>query len=541
MGFSRETREEILIKAARSCSVCHQQKGVRIELHHIIPKEQGGTDNKENAIALCFDCHADAGHYNPKHPRGTKFSPTELRKHKIAWEDNVERGHVSKATTENNHLVVRHYFCLAWDGISEIAEINLSNFPISNVLILNNEVLVFLNNLLQAFGGKYRTSKMHGSSYSTPDEIKKNFPSLKEVDKRIFPSFDYQRELLNDDVSTINDYVLNSLLEDGVPLNELGQVLYYYDGGCGEEGYHELFNYLHVGFLLVAIENVSDKPCKLDNYHALSRNGAKFSPISLTELDDMEKKPFKFPNTLIKPGESVLIPQGVFTSLLDPSLAMSIPSRLLEDSLSSSQQELDDIAHWQNTSRIYNPKPKIASLRFLGPIHYLKELFYRINRKNFSQEVERFNFVNYYEVNRFWDCGSCPHIFIKNSAEAKWKYFGEALTSQNEEKKEFKIDFVVEEIMFAEIEHETSCFKYITILDKCGEIKLTCKEFTLEQGEVKIFRIPKATEYPITINLSGFYTPKTQVSYEAESKMFRNSIIRNFLHYISDPIFPASE
>jgi hypothetical protein len=85
MSFSQKIKEEVLVLSARHCCVCHKSKGVKLEVHHIIPKQQGGLDTIENAICLCFDCHADAGHYFAGHPKGIKFSPNELLKHKEAW------------------------------------------------------------------------------------------------------------------------------------------------------------------------------------------------------------------------------------------------------------------------------------------------------------------------------------------------------------------------------------------------------------------------------------------------------------------------
>lgn len=34
---------------------------------------------------MCFDCHAEVGHYNDKHPRGNKFSANELQGHRDQW------------------------------------------------------------------------------------------------------------------------------------------------------------------------------------------------------------------------------------------------------------------------------------------------------------------------------------------------------------------------------------------------------------------------------------------------------------------------
>ncbi|MGB6728661.1 MAG: hypothetical protein WBE74_22405 [Terracidiphilus sp.] len=44
-----------------------------------------GTDDIENAIPVCFECHAEIHSYNDKHPRGRKFSSEELRAHRTQW------------------------------------------------------------------------------------------------------------------------------------------------------------------------------------------------------------------------------------------------------------------------------------------------------------------------------------------------------------------------------------------------------------------------------------------------------------------------
>jgi hypothetical protein len=56
-----------------------------METDHIVPREQGGTDDIENAIPVCFECHAEIHSYNDQHPRGRKFQPEELRHHREQW------------------------------------------------------------------------------------------------------------------------------------------------------------------------------------------------------------------------------------------------------------------------------------------------------------------------------------------------------------------------------------------------------------------------------------------------------------------------
>jgi hypothetical protein len=82
MPFAPDVKEEALLRSGRRCCVCLRFKGVRVEVHHIVPEAKSHDNSLRNAITLCFDCHADAGHYNPKHPKGSKFRPSELRKHR---------------------------------------------------------------------------------------------------------------------------------------------------------------------------------------------------------------------------------------------------------------------------------------------------------------------------------------------------------------------------------------------------------------------------------------------------------------------------
>jgi len=56
-----------------------------MELDHMTPRAEGGPDTIENAIALCFECHAEIHSYNDAHPRGRKFHPEELLQHKKQW------------------------------------------------------------------------------------------------------------------------------------------------------------------------------------------------------------------------------------------------------------------------------------------------------------------------------------------------------------------------------------------------------------------------------------------------------------------------
>lgn len=87
MTFDRSEVAKLLAHCHRRCCICHRLCGIKIELHHVEHKSDGGSDNIENAIPLCFECHAEVNHYNDKHPRGRKFTNEELLLHKNQWLD----------------------------------------------------------------------------------------------------------------------------------------------------------------------------------------------------------------------------------------------------------------------------------------------------------------------------------------------------------------------------------------------------------------------------------------------------------------------
>lgn len=85
MPFPKAVRETALVRSQRRCCVCHDFVGRAINVHHIEAEADGGANTLENSIVLCLRCHAEAGHFNPRHPLGTKYSPSELVRHRDEW------------------------------------------------------------------------------------------------------------------------------------------------------------------------------------------------------------------------------------------------------------------------------------------------------------------------------------------------------------------------------------------------------------------------------------------------------------------------
>jgi predicted house-cleaning noncanonical NTP pyrophosphatase (MazG superfamily) len=54
MAFSANLKLEVKKKAAFSCCRCHE---IGVDIHHIIPRAENGTDTVDNAAPLCQNCH----------------------------------------------------------------------------------------------------------------------------------------------------------------------------------------------------------------------------------------------------------------------------------------------------------------------------------------------------------------------------------------------------------------------------------------------------------------------------------------------------
>lgn len=51
----REIRHEVLRRDNRCCQVCGREHSGQV--HHVIPRSKGGTDDFSNLITLCGKCH----------------------------------------------------------------------------------------------------------------------------------------------------------------------------------------------------------------------------------------------------------------------------------------------------------------------------------------------------------------------------------------------------------------------------------------------------------------------------------------------------
>lgn len=84
MGILKRVREELLVEARHRCTIC---AAMCFQVHHIIEKSVGGSDDADNLIVLCPNCHLHRVHRNNE----ITVSQLRLYKQRLGEGNEVER------------------------------------------------------------------------------------------------------------------------------------------------------------------------------------------------------------------------------------------------------------------------------------------------------------------------------------------------------------------------------------------------------------------------------------------------------------------
>src|SRR5215475_7064434 len=94
----QELVERMMVKCARRCCICRRFRPTKLQVHHIDEKSQGGGNEEDNLIVVCFSCHSDV---HTQVPFARRFSKEELKGHRDALIRMVEEGKLSAADTDD--------------------------------------------------------------------------------------------------------------------------------------------------------------------------------------------------------------------------------------------------------------------------------------------------------------------------------------------------------------------------------------------------------------------------------------------------------
>lgn len=146
MGFTTKIKEKVLVYSGRHCCICHKFCGLKLEVHHIKQQSEGGDDSFDNAIAVCFDCHADMRSYDYKHPKGIKYTISELKNHRDNWykkiKDNIGVANQQEIIETDKKVFEAFVSILPWEGsINFVRLVDFHNSFETNSLNDFNEII----------------------------------------------------------------------------------------------------------------------------------------------------------------------------------------------------------------------------------------------------------------------------------------------------------------------------------------------------------------------------------------------------------------
>jgi hypothetical protein len=485
MGFTPKIKENILVASARHCCVCHRYKGVKIEIHHIIPKEQGGKDTFKNAIPLCFDCHSDAGHYFAKHPKGTKFSIKELKKHKESWFSIVEKNTIP--LKNDNVIHSRYLITKEFDLLKEISNKNLNRFPIKNSLLLDNQALEQFRQI--TLKDSYRNLEIENILDIGPEDYSVKYKNAVKIPSQNneYQHFYHERTPSKVDIENFSalDTISHYLLKNDIEPHKIAKILTCYQSECGcRRAFEELYILRPLYFKFLVITNISEKHIKLTSLDALENSGL------LYDVEDIKNnKNIILPNILIEPNQSVIIPLGMFLAEYDDLFKSENYTRLSEIDGERSIV-LDHIT-----------ESKKEKIEYLGKNFQPKTLFINQGGQEIQQDIHNFDFNNVYWIDGFWNCGSCPHLFFKtnnNSLIYKGELFNK--TPEVETIFSFITDNITKEIIIAELEYEITTITKITVNGKA-----IVADKKLKQNQEFRFSVSENDE----VIIQGYYETKS--------------------------------
>ncbi len=505
MPFSNEIKEQVFVACARRCCVCKKFKGRNIEVHHIIQQTDGGEDTLENAIPLCFDCHADAGHYNPKHPRGSKFSPKELRQHRDAWYQVVRDGRYCQAGLEVTH----HYFLTdSADAVWEIVKGDFSSLPMDGVKIIKNEVFEFLVSAANFQKDFNRESAQTFAVYESYSDFLKKHPDAKNVESEwgvTFPKREVSLEELRERYFD-KDFVANFMIRNGASPIEVADVSFL-EASCGGGNEEQaILRKFKVVFLAVINSGAHVIQC-----HQLKGHVAAESVISIVDAPFVEEINIDLSNWALESGECLLIPYYIVLAPLRGSEYKP------ENVISTLKLPFDQI---QETRKVM--LENFENRQTIGPRFKVSSMTFSVDGETRYADFRPLPNQRPLMISRYWEVGSCPHFFILNGDSGKWEYVGELFDAapfvENNKKISLKTPLFrhAVQVKVLEIENEITFIEYISI-----DGKQLIKNVTLEKHDEIVFDVLGAE----LVEISGHYLIKNDVVYHKDPSLKRQKIV----------------
>lgn len=72
--ITKTLREQVLTNYNNICQEC-KRSDLKLDIHHIVPREFGGTNDLNNLIPLCRSCHKKIEYQTKKYTKFNSYNP----------------------------------------------------------------------------------------------------------------------------------------------------------------------------------------------------------------------------------------------------------------------------------------------------------------------------------------------------------------------------------------------------------------------------------------------------------------------------------
>ena len=326
------------------------------------------------------------------------------------------------------------------------------------------------------------------------------------------PYFKARRELTREEVIArvaSEDHISSLLLTTDLPIEHISHAAAYWEI-CGRDRVQEIYLLRPLWFAILAVTNVTGHPLRLGALNVTIREGGT------DNVQEFVLSAEEMPEELGLPGAA--LPQDA-TALIPVATILPPHQPPLPEVLSVSGGEIDH-ARMQDLTHCAYETSDIKRFLLWGPRLWPHSVSMQIEGEDKLQEVHPLDPTNVYTLDRYWEMGSCPHLFFKCGSALE--YAGELFANKPLvlQQERVQIPSNVKEIEIAELEDEITEIHCIRGVDQEPKGILT-----LSKGERMRFGVSPSS----TVQMIGRYLPNSPSLDMPPNPTRRNELVREWI------------
>ncbi|MBI4529252.1 MAG: hypothetical protein HY695_36095 [Deltaproteobacteria bacterium] len=139
-----------------------------------------------------------------------------------------------------------------------------------------------------------------------------------------------------------------------------------------------------------------------------------------------------------------------------------------------------------------------------------------------AQEIHQLDFSNLYTIDRSWEAGSCPHLFLEHSLDSSLTYWGELWAGAPDESQvgTLQVPQAVNALLLAELENEVAY-----VVEVCVNGVAITRNRVLHRGQTLRVSVRPGDR----VRLAGYYVPHGSARNREPDPWWKNEVVTAFM------------